>query len=55
MFLFAKTSHASMTLWRRNDDRKFDADAISFREIQCKKRDILTFNDVFGADLVGIR
>ena len=30
-----------MTLWRRNDIRKFDADTILFREIQCKKRDIL--------------
>ena len=29
------------TLWRRYDIRKFDADAIFFREIQCKKRDIL--------------
>ena len=32
-----------MTLWRHNDVRKFDADAIEFREIQCKKRDILMF------------
>ena len=29
-----------MTLWRRNDVRKFDADAILFWEIKCKKRDI---------------
>ena len=30
-----------MTLWRRYDVRKFDADAILLREILCKKRDIL--------------
>ena len=29
-----------MTLWRRNDVRKFDADAILFWEIKCKKIDI---------------
>ena len=29
-----------MTLWRHNDVHKFDADAILFREIKCKKRDI---------------
>ena len=29
-----------MPLWRHNDVRKFDADAILFWEIQCKKRDI---------------
>ena len=29
-----------MTLWRRNDVRKFDADAILFREIKRKRRDI---------------
>ena len=29
-----------MTLWRRNYVRKFDADAILFWEIKCKKRDI---------------
>ena len=38
--LFAKTLNASMTLWRRSDVQKFDADAILFREIQFKKRDI---------------
>ena len=27
-----------MTLWRRTDVRKFDADAILFREILYKKR-----------------
>ena len=30
MLSFAKTLHAYMTLWRRNDVRKFDADAILF-------------------------
>ena len=29
-----------MTLWRRNDVRKFDTDAILFREIKCEKMDI---------------
>ena len=29
-----------MTLWRRNDVRKFDADAILFWKIKRKKRDI---------------
>ena len=38
--LFAKTLNASMTLWRRSDVQKFDTDAILFREIQFKKRDI---------------
>ena len=43
MLSFAKTLRASMALWRRNDVRKFGADAILFREILCKKRDILMF------------
>ena len=42
--LFAKTLRSSMTLWRRYVFRKFDAEAILFREIQCKKRDIVMFN-----------
>ena len=29
-----------MTLWLRNNVRKFDADAFLFWEIKCKKRDI---------------
>ena len=29
-----------MTLWGRNDVRKFDADTILFREIKRKRRDI---------------
>ena len=32
-----------MTLWRRYDIRKYTADAILFREIQCKKMDKLMF------------
>ena len=36
-----------MTLWRCNAVRKFDADAILFRETQCKKMDILMFKRRF--------
>ena len=32
-----------MTLYWRYDLQKFDADTILFREIQCKKMDILMF------------
>ena len=32
-----------MKLWRRYDLRQFEADAILFREIKCKKRDIQMF------------
>ena len=35
--LFAKTLRKVMTLWWRYDIRKYTADAILFREIQCKK------------------
>ena len=55
MLLFAKTLHESLTLWRRNDGRKFDGDAVLFREIQCKQRGMLMFKRRFTADLVGIR
>ena len=41
----------SMTLWRRYDVRKFDADTILFREILCKKRDILIFKQGFQSAL----
>ena len=51
MLLFAKTLHATMTLWRRYDVRKFDADAILFGEILCKKSDILKFKRRFQRDL----
>ena len=52
--LLAKTSRTSMTLLRRNDVRKFDADAILFREMQCKKMDILMFKRRFQCGLVWI-
>ena len=32
-----------MTLWQRYDIRKYTADAILFREIQCKKMDNFMF------------
>ena len=40
-----------MTLWRRYDVRKFDADTILFTEILCKKRDILIFKQRFQSAL----
>ena len=51
MLLYARTLRASMTLWGRNVVQKFDTDAISFREIQCKKRDILMFKWHFQCGL----
>ena len=51
MFLFAKTLHTVMTLWRRYDVRKYTADAILFREIQCKKMDNLMFKQRFLCEL----
>ena len=39
------------TLWERNDVQKFDPDAILFREIQCKKTDILMLKRRFQCDL----
>ena len=39
-FVRKNVARVYMTLWRRNDVQKFDADAILFREIKCKKRDI---------------
>ena len=39
-FVRETVARVYMTLWRRNDVRKFDADAILFWEIKCKKRDI---------------
>ena len=38
---------ASMKLWWHNNIWKFDTGAILFREIQCKKRDILMFKRRF--------
>ena len=49
--LFAKTLRTAMTLCRRYGVRKFTADTIFFKEIQCKKRDILMFNSVFSRKL----
>ena len=40
VFVRGNVARVYMTLWRRNDVRKFDAGAILFREIKCKKRDI---------------
>ena len=51
MLLFAKTLTASMTLWRRYDVLMFDADAILFRKILCKKMDILMFKGRFQCSL----
>ena len=39
-FVRENVGRVYMTLWRRNDVRKFDVDAILFWEIKCKKRDI---------------
>ena len=40
IFVRKNVARVFMTLWRLNDVRKFDADAILFWEIKCKKRDI---------------
>ena len=37
-FVLENVARVYMTLWRRNDVRKFDADAISFREIKRNRR-----------------
>ena len=39
-FVRENVARVYMTVWRRNDVRKFDADAILFREIKCKKIEI---------------
>ena len=39
-FVHENVARVYMTLWLRNDVRKFGSDAILFREIQCKKMDI---------------
>ena len=39
-FVRENVARVYMTLWRRNDVRKFDTDAILFREIKCMKRNI---------------
>ena len=52
----ALTDHFTNVFVRKNvarvyDDRKFEADAILFREIQCKKWDILMFRPRFQYSL----
>ena len=39
-FVRENVARVYMTLLRRNDVRKFDADAILFLEIKCEKMDI---------------
>ena len=39
-FVRENVARVYMTLWRHNDVRKFDTDAILFWEIKCKKRNI---------------
>ena len=51
MFLFAKTLRMVMTLWRHYYILKYTADAILFREIQCKKTDNLMFKQRFQCEL----
>ena len=50
-FCLRKRCERLVTLWRPYDIRKFDADAILFREIQCKKMDILMFKRCFQGGL----
>ena len=38
-FVLENVACVYMTLWRRNDVRKFDDEAILFREIKHKRRD----------------
>ena len=39
-FVRKNVARVYMTMWRRNDVRKIDADAILFWEIKCTERDI---------------
>ena len=39
-FVRENVARVCMTLWRRNDVQKFDADTILLREFKCKKRNI---------------
>ena len=50
-FVRENVARVYMTLWRRNDVRKFDADAILFREIKCKKIENLIFKRRFQRGL----
>ena len=52
MFLFAKTLRTVKTLLRRYDVRKYTANAILFREIQCKKMENSMFEQRFQCELV---
>ena len=54
-FVRENVARLYMTLWQRNDVWKFDADAILFREIKCKKIDIWCLSDVFSAVYAKIR
>ena len=54
-FVRENVAHVYMTLWRRNDVRKFDAVAILFREIKRKRKDIKCLSDVFSAFFAEIR
>ena len=54
-FVRENVARVYMTLWRRNGVRKFDADAILFWDIKCKKRDIWCLSDVFSAVYAEIR
>ena len=44
-FVHENVARVYMTLWRHNDVRKFDADAILFGEIKRKRRDIQCLSD----------
>ena len=54
-FVRENVARVYMTLWRRNDVRKFDAVAILFREIKRKRKDIKCLSDVFSAVFAEIR
>ena len=54
-FIRENIARVYMKLWQCNDVRKSDADAILFREIKCKKRDIQCLSDVFSAVYTAIR
>ena len=49
-FVRENVARVYMTLWRRNDVRKFDADAI-FLRIKCKKKGYLMFKRRFQRGL----
>ena len=45
--LFTKTLHTSMTLWRHNDVRKFNADAICLEKSSARKGMFQCLSDVY--------